>query len=217
MAKTAKEVVGNLSGMFTIPAQDVKDIGTIVFLHSFHENILQGKDDVFPLEEFVINLAVVTAAIFLLRRLNSLAENNTEEESSTCRCKFLGFSFDLHKIPFVTEAFLCIETIKESLHGYKKKETLQEQLGKLENTNNENETNVIWKQICDTSEDVGQTERRIETNNQKRSAVKIVCVIGDIIQGSTLMLLMLRRDLRIRGLLGLSKMANNIGTDPSKL
>ena len=74
LAKTSKDVIGNLSGMFTIPAQDVKDIGTIVSLHSFHENILQGKDDEFPLEQFVINLAVVTAAIFLLRRLNSLAE-----------------------------------------------------------------------------------------------------------------------------------------------
>ena len=215
--KTAKEVFGNLSGMFTIPAQDVKDISTIVSLHSFHENILQGKDDDFPLEEFVINLAVVTAAIFLLRRLNSLAENNTEEERNTCRCNFLGFSFNLHNIPFVTEAFLCIETIKESLAGHKKKEAIQEQLGKLENSDNEDETNEIWKQVCATSEDIGETERRIEDNNKKRSKVKIVCCIGDIIQGSALVILMLRSDLRIRGLLGLSKMANNIGIDPSKL
>ena len=57
----------------------------------------------------------------------------------------------------------------------------------------------------------------METNNQKRSKVKIICCIGDIIQGSTLMILMLRRDLRIRGLLGLAKIANKIGTDPSKL
>ena len=55
---SAKDVIGNLWGMFTIPAQDVKDIGTIVSLYSFHENILQGKDDEFPLEQFVINLAV---------------------------------------------------------------------------------------------------------------------------------------------------------------
>ena len=88
LAKTSKDVIGNLSGMFTIPAQDVKDIGTIVSLHSFHENILQGKDDEFPLEHFVINLAVVTAAIFLLRRLNSLAENNTEDETNTCAMLF---------------------------------------------------------------------------------------------------------------------------------
>ena len=157
----------------------------------------------------MINLAVVTAAIFLLRRLNSLAENNTEDETNTCRCNFLGFSLDLHKIPFVTEAFLCIETIKESVHGYKKKEAIQEYLGKLENTDNDEETDAIWKQICATSEDIGETERRIEENNQKRSKVKIVCCIGDIIQGSTLMILMLRRDLRIRGLLALAKTALN--------
>ena len=84
-------------------------------------------------------------------------------------------------------------------------------------TDNEDETNAIWKQICATSEDIGETERRIETNNQKRRKVKIVCCVGDIIQGSTLMILMLRRDLRIRGLLGLAKMSNSIGIDPSKL
>ena len=215
--KTAKEVFGNLSGMFTIPAQDVKDIGTIVSLNYFHENILQGKDDDFPLEQFVINLAVVTVAIFLLRRLNSLAENDTEDKGTAFCCDFLRFSFNLHNIPFVTEAFLCIETIKESLAGHKKKEAIQEQLGKLKNSDNEDETDEIWKQVCATSEDIGETERRIEDNNKKRSKVKIVCCIGDIIQGSALVILMLRSDLRIRGLLGLSKMANNIGINPSKL
>ena len=57
----------------------------------------------------------------------------------------------------------------------------------------------------------------METNNQKRNKVKIVCCIGDIIQGIMLMILMLRRDLRIRGLLGLAKMSNKIDIDPSKL
>ena len=95
------------------------------------------------------------------------------------------------------------------MRGYKKKETIQEYLGKLENTDNDEETNVIWKQICATSEDISLTERRIEANNQKRSKVKIVCCIGDIIQGSTLMILMLRRDVRIRGLLALAKTALN--------
>ena len=47
--------------------------------------------------------------------------------------------------------------------------------------------------------------------------VHIACCIGNIIQGSTLMILMLRRDLRVRGILSLSKVANNVGTEPSKL
>ena len=218
--KTAKEVIRNLFGMITIPAQDVKDIGTIISLHSFHENILQGKDerlDNFPLQQFVINLAVVTATIFILRQLNTLAENDTKDKSSFCRFDFLGFSFNLHKIPFVTEALLCIEAIKESMKVHKKKEAIREQLGKLEGTDNEDETNDIWKQICATSEDIGEMEKKIEVNKQKRRRMKIVCCIGDIIQGSALMILTLRRDLRIRGLLGLVKVANWIGTDPSKL
>ena len=55
--KTAKEVIRNLLGIITIPAQDVKDIGTIVSLNSFNENILQGKDDDFSLEQFVVEPA----------------------------------------------------------------------------------------------------------------------------------------------------------------
>ena len=43
--KTGKEVIGNVVGMITIPAQDIKDTETIVSLYSFHENILQGHDD----------------------------------------------------------------------------------------------------------------------------------------------------------------------------
>ena len=56
----------------------------------------------------------------------------------------------------------------------------------------------------------------MEKNGQKRSNIKIVSCIGDIIQGSTMMTLMLRSDLRIRGLLGLTKTANNIGVNPSE-
>ena len=93
---------------------------------------------------------------------------------------------------------------------------LQEQLEKAEKASGKIKANSIWKDICDTSEEITQTEKRIEKNGQKRSNIKIVSCIGDIVQGSTMMILMLRSDLRIRGLLGLTKAANNIGMDPSK-
>ena len=194
--------------MITIPAHDIKDVGTVVSLYTFQENILQGHEDRldnFRLKELVINIAVVTAAIFLLRRLNSLADDKVEDQSSVCRFNFLGFSFNLHRIPYVTEAFLCIETIKESLHGFKKREAIKDK------------TSAIWKEICATSEEILETEKRMERNNLKKIKVKIVCCIGDILQGSSLMILMLRSDLRIRGLFGLTKIATNIGVDPSKI
>ena len=122
-----------------------------------------------------------------------------------------------HKIPYITDPFLCIETIKENLHGYKKRETIKDKLKKLDNATNEDETSAIWKEICATSEEIEATEKRMERNKLKKIKVKIVCCIGDILQGSSLMILMLRSDLRIRGLLSLTKMATNIGVDPSKL
>lgn len=214
-----KEILASVLGMITIPAQDVKDVGTIVSLHSYYENVLQRNDDKldnFLLDQFVINLAVFTAATYLLRIVNSSAEIDTEEQGEKCRYDFLGFSFNLHKIPYVTEAFLHIETIKDTLDNYKKRKALEEQQGKAENTPVKSKANSIWKDICATSEDIAQTEKRIERNSRNRSNIKIVSCLGDIIQGSTMMILMLRSDLRIRGLLGLTKAANNIGMDPSK-
>ena len=122
-----------------------------------------------------------------------------------------------HKIPYITDPFLCIETIKENLHSYKKREAIKDKLKKLDNTINEDETSAIWNEICATSEEIEATEKRMERNKLKKIRVKIVCCIGDILQGSSLMILMLRSDLRIRGLLGLTKMATNIGVDPSKI
>ena len=100
--------------------------------------------------------------------------------------------------------------------GYKKREATKDKLKKLDNTINEDQTSAIWNEICATSEEIEATEKRMERNNLKKIKVKIVCCIGDILQGSSLMILMLRSDLRIRGLLGLTKMATNIGVDPSK-
>ena len=105
-----------------------------------------------------------------------------------------------HKIPYITEAFFCIETNKESLHGYKKREAIEDKLKKLDDKTNENERSAIWNEICATSEEIEATEKRMERNKLKKIKVKIVCCIGDILQGSSLMILMLRRDLRIRGL-----------------
>ena len=92
----------------------------------------------------------------------------------------------------------------------------QDRLKKLDDTTIEDETSAIWNEICATSEEILETEKRMERNKLKKIKVKIVCCIGDILQGSSLMILMLRRDLRIRGLLSLTKMATNIRVDPSK-
>ena len=216
---TGKEILASVIGMITIPAQDVKDVGTIVSLHSYYENVLQRDDDKldnFPLDQFVINLAVFTAATYLLRLINSSAEIDTEDKGTKCRCDFFGFSFNLHKIPYVTEAFLHIETIQDTLENYKKGKALEEKIDKAETTSGKSKDNSVWKEICASSEEIIQTEKRIERNSRKRSNIKIVSCIGDIVQGSTMMILMLRSDLRIRGLLGLTKAANNIGMDPSE-
>ena len=125
--------------------------------------------------------------------------------------------FNTHKIPYITEAFFCIETIKENLQGYKTREAIKDKLKKLDNATNEDETSAIWNEICATSEEIVETEKRMERNKLKKIKVKIVCCIGDILQGSSLMILMLRSDLRIRGLLSLTKMATNIDVNPSKL
>ena len=208
--KTTKEVVTALFGMITIPAQDVKDVGTVVSLYSFHNNVLQGNDDRlddFHLNDYITNLAAVTGVIFLLRLLNSFAENDVNGEST---------SFNFHKIPFVTEAFVCIQTARESLRSFRTKAAIQDDLDAVRNKEGE-EAKRIWEHVCDKSEDINESERRMETNNQTRGKIKIVCCVGDILQGSMLIILTLRKDLRIRGLLGLTKVTHMIDSDPSNL
>ena len=69
-----------------------------------------------------------------------------------------------HKIPYITEASFCIETIKESLHSYKTREAIKDKLKKPKNTTNDVETSTLWKEICATSEDIEETEKRMERN-----------------------------------------------------
>mgnify|MGYP007045248652 CR=1 FL=1 len=50
---------------------------------------------------------------------------------------------------FVSEYVLKADEAEKKLHiGYKNRKVIQKQMGKLENTGNEGETNEIWKQIC---------------------------------------------------------------------
>ena len=66
--------------------------------------------------------------------------------------------FNPHKIPYITEAFLCIETIKESLYGFKTREAIKDELKKLENTANVGETSTLEGDLRHLGGDRGDGE-----------------------------------------------------------
>ena len=54
---------------------------------------------------------------------------------------------------------------------------------------------------------------KLEGLDFKEKRIKITTVLGDIVQGSVLLVLLLRSDLRIRGALGLAKLASRLNVD----
>ena len=53
----------------------------------------------------------------------------------------------------------------------------------------------------------------LESLDMKEKKIKITSVLGDIVQGAVLLVLLLRSDLRIRGVLGLAKLAGTLNVD----
>ena len=53
----------------------------------------------------------------------------------------------------------------------------------------------------------------LESLDFKEKRIKVTAVLGDIVQGAVLLVLLLRSDLRIRGALGLAKLAGTLNVD----
>ena len=57
----------------------------------------------------------------------------------------------------------------------------------------------------------------LESLDAKEKKIKITAVLGDIVQGAVLLVLLLRSDLRIRGALGLAKLAGRLNNIAGRL
>ena len=94
--------------------------------------------------------------------------------------------------------------------------SIKENIEKLEGPQEENdEDDKIWENMLDSAQDIQSLNSRIEFYGQRKNEIKVSSCIADVVQGTLLMMLLLRRDLRIRALLSLSTVAGHLGTNPT--
>ena len=119
-------------------------------------------------------------------------------------------------IPFVTEVYISVRLLQDKIEIYKKKMAIKENIEKLEWPQEENdEDDKVWESMLDSAQDIQSLNSRIEFYGQQKNEIKVSSCIADVVQGTLLMMLLLRRDLRIRALLSLSTVAGHLGTNPT--
>ena len=211
-----KEVLGALLGLFLTPLQETKDVLTILSIKTFHQDVIQGRIDLIdnmPLLDFITILVLIYGCIFFLRLLNSVASAaaSTEEETPSCRIDIFKFRLNPHWVPFLTEILIGLQTIKNILKSYKLKLAMIEAEEQLEASE---EQTSPWKKVIDIAQDLEEADIEQEALRERRKKIKIVSCLGDILQGSTLMVLLLRTDLRVRSVLKLASLSSRLGVDP---
>ena len=200
-----------------LPSQDIKDLATIATLINFHLNVIQERtnmiDDV-PLNTITSLLLGIFVAAQLLKLLVS---SSTELPIQVPRCFPLGFKCDPRWIPFFTESYLCIRRIQQTWRIFWLKLEILQKLEGLKEI--EGDTTSTWEDIQVKSHQINTLSTKIERGNFATKKVKVVAVLGDILQGAVLLVLILRTDLRLRGTLGLANFAGrlNVATRDSDI
>ena len=145
--------------------------------------------------------------------MNACNTASPEGRSHSCYLDIFHCSFNPYWIPFVREIVIAIQKIQEAKSIYKGTLTLNELVEKLE-ADRKTET---WSEIMDVVQDIEQAKLNIENLDSQKKQIKTVSILGDILQGSILIVLLLRPDLRIRSFFEGVSMSGSFGIDLKKL
>ena len=196
-----KGTLAAMLGLLLIPLPEIKDLYTIVSLKIFHQDIIQGRNELIdniPLEDFVTILSVIYGFTFVLK----LVKARSSSISST--------SWH-HWIPFVPDAEIALRTIQEIRKRYQLTSMMQ---FTIDNLDDSEEANGEWTKIVTLAADIDETNIDLEVLGDRKREIKVIGCFGDILQGCILMVLLLRTDLRVRSLLQFASVCRNIGLDP---
>ena len=196
-----KGTLAAMLGLLLIPLPEIKDLYTIVSLKIFHQDIIQGRNELIdniPLEDFVTILSVIYGFTFVLK----LVKARSSSISST--------SWH-HWIPFVPDAEIALRTIQEIRKRYQLTSMMQ---FTIDNLDDSEEANGEWTKIVTLAADIDEANINLEVLGDRKREIKVIGCFGDILQGCILMVLLLRTDLRVRSLLQFASVCRNIGLDP---
>ena len=216
MFQLVKRVLVSLIGLALIPWQDAKDIITIVSLQLFHHDVIQDRIELIdnlPLQEFIQLLSIIYGLALILRLMIACSTTSLVTRSHSCYFDIFRCSFNPYWIPFVREIVIAIQKIQEAISIYKATLTLNELVEKLD----AEETTKRWSIILELAEEIDEGKMNIENLDLQKKEIKKVSILGDILQGSILIILLLRPDLRIRSFFEGVSVSGSLGIDLKKL
>ena len=191
------------------PFHSWKDLTAIVVIYVFFNDILQQRvslvDDV-PLDHFVYYLMTVfigTTAVKMISAANAL-DLKVSNEISKC----------VLWIPYFTETFITIMKMKQTCAIFGHEWSIAKKVVEIENALDETEQMNKWKEIVEKGRQINAIEIEKEQLIDRRKNISIVSSIADILQGVSLIVLLLRSDLKVHGALGLSKISSLFGAKP---
>ena len=110
------------------------------------------------------------------------------------------------------EIVLSLQEIQGNITLFQKKSSLDGMVAKLGGTDDA-EKSKLWTEILDTALDIDDEYKNLEILGERKGQVKIISIVGDVLQGSILAIMLLRPDLRVRSLLKLSALSGLLGLD----
>ena len=211
-----KGVLGATIGLLSIPLQDTKDLVSIICLKIFQQTVIQGRIELIdnmPLEEFITTLGVIYGLQFIVRQMNSVASRfaSSQADSHSCYIDVFRCHLNPYWIPFVREIIMALQRIQATIAIFRKKSAMDEMVEKLDALEGEGERTKAWREILETSLDIENEHMHIETLGERRTQLKIISTVGDLLQGSILTILLLRPDLRVRSMLKFSSLSGYLG------
>ena len=164
-------------GLFLIFVQETKDILTILSIHTFHQDVIQGRIhliDNLPLMEFVAILSVIYGFTFLIKLLSAVtnAGSTPNGEAHSCHINIFNWRLNPHWIPFVAEIVIGFQYIQQIVRNFKSKLAMYKVIDNLDD--NREEQIKAWNKIVDIAQGIEYVDLQRETLTGKRKKIKIV-------------------------------------------
>ena len=120
-------------------------------------------------------------------------------------------------IPFVREICIAMQKMKEIVKIYRNQLILNELVNKVEAEDAVGGIAEAWSNILDLAQNIEQAKISLESLDMQRKQMKMVSILGDILQGSILIVLLLRPDLRVRSFFNSVSMSRSLGLNQNGL
>ena len=206
--ETAFGICKTIGQICAFPSQDIKDLAVIAKILNFHYNVIQERSNL------IDNIPLLTISGLLLTIYSSVQLlkmtilRSTDLSLKPLRCFPLGFDCNPKWIPFFSESSLGIYKIKKIWQISELKMSIVKTMEDIETERGD--TYHLWQDVMIKSAQVNQFSVELERQDCEGKKIKMTAVVGDVLQGAVILVLLLRADLRIRGILGLSKLESRL-------